>query len=67
MAAMNKLLADGSLADVTQEGDVIDVTVAPPAEVGTFSEEERSRQVRLAVFSCAYDVIVPSLTQGASL
>ena len=49
MAAMNKLLADGSLADVTKEGDVIDVTVAPPAEVGTFSEEERSRQVRLAL------------------
>lgn len=42
---MNKLLEDGSLANVVQEGDVIDVTVSPPGEVGSFSEEERSRQV----------------------
>ena len=34
--------ANGEAAAVTQ----IDVTVVPPAEVGTFSEEERSRQVR---------------------
>lgn len=44
--AMNKLREGGILAEVSAEGDVIDVTVAPPAEVGSFSEEERSRQVR---------------------
>jgi anthranilate synthase len=37
--AMNNLQATGTLSDV------IDVVVAPPAEVGSFSEEERSRQV----------------------
>ncbi len=45
MDAMNKLLASGVLSDISQEGDVIDIQVAPPADVGTFSEEERSRQV----------------------
>lgn len=45
MDAMNKLLARGILSDISQEGDVIDIQVAPPADVGTFSEEERSRQV----------------------
>lgn len=58
MGAMNKLLASGALSDVTQEGDVIDVQVVPPAEVGTFSEEERSRQVSdnfLVVLSCIPD------------
>ena len=45
MDAMNKLLASGILSDISQEGDVIDIQVAPPADVGTFSEEERSRQV----------------------
>lgn len=43
--AMNNLQASGTLSDVRKEGDVIDVVVAPPAEVGSFSEEERSRQV----------------------
>ena len=42
---MNKLLASGILSDISQEGDVIDIQVAPPADVGTFSEEDRSRQV----------------------
>jgi hypothetical protein len=45
--AMNKLLASGTVSEVVQAGDVIDVHVPPPAEVGSFSEEERSRQVRL--------------------
>lgn len=45
MDAMNKLLASGTLSDISREGDVIDIQVAPPADVGTFSEEERSRQV----------------------
>ena len=43
---MNNLLQDGILADVQAEGDVINVIVSPAAEVGSFSEEERSRQVR---------------------
>mmetsp|Transcript_33236 Transcript_33236/g.80402 ORF Transcript_33236/g.80402 Transcript_33236/m.80402 type:complete len:928 (+) Transcript_33236:119-2902(+) len=45
--AMGKLLDGGILSDVVHEGDVIDVRVAPPAEVGSFSEEERSRQPSL--------------------
>ena len=45
MDAMNKLLEDGTLSDISRDGDVIDVQVAPLADVGTFSEEERSRQV----------------------
>ena len=45
--AMNKMLASGTVSEVVQTGDVIDVHVPPPAEVGSFSEEERSRQVRL--------------------
>ncbi|KAL7545268.1 hypothetical protein ACHAWF_008618, partial [Thalassiosira exigua] len=45
--AMNGLRDDGTLADVVRDGDVVDVRVAPPAEVGTFSEEERSRQPSL--------------------
>jgi len=47
MDAMNKLLASGTLSDISREGDVIDIQVAPPADVGTFSEEERSRQPSL--------------------
>ncbi len=46
MEAMNKLLACGIVSEVVQTGDVIEVHVPPPAEVGSFSEEERSRQVR---------------------
>jgi hypothetical protein len=45
MDAMNELLASGTLSRVVQEGDVIDVRVQPPGEVGSFNEEERSRQV----------------------
>jgi hypothetical protein len=56
--AMESLKDDGTLAEVKlfQESTPangepasvvqIDVTVVPPPEVGTFSEEERSRQVR---------------------
>ena len=43
--AMNTLLDNGILANINIDGDVIDVTVSPPAEVGSFSEEERSKQV----------------------
>ena len=46
MDAMNKLLVTGTLSEVVQTGDVIDIHVPPPGEVGSFSEEERSRQVR---------------------
>lgn len=48
---MNKLLASGTLSDISREGDVIDIQVAPPADVGTFSEEERSRQVSYMLHS----------------
>lgn len=51
MDAMNKLLESGTLSDISREGDVIDVQVAPLADVGTFSEEERSRQVSYVVTS----------------
>ena len=47
---MNKLLESGTLSNVSQEGDVIDIEVAPPADVGTFSEEQRSRQVSNFLF-----------------
>ena len=42
-----------SSIDVTAEGEdmvQIDVTIVPPPPVGTFSEEERSRQVRACLF-----------------
>jgi hypothetical protein len=45
MDAMNGLLAKGTVSDVVLEGGVIDVKVPPPGEVGSFNEEERSRQV----------------------
>ena len=47
---MNKLLQDGILAEVQAEGDDINVIVSPAAEVGSFSEEERSKQVRQFVY-----------------
>ena len=59
--AMNNLLQDGILAEVQAEGDVINVIVSPAAEVGSFSEEERSRQVRRGVFfykMCIVDFIL---------
>lgn len=49
MDAMNKLLESGILSNISREGDVIDVQVSPLADVGTFSEEERSRQVSYLV------------------
>ena len=45
MDAMRKVVEKGTCTEVTQEGDIIHVTVAPPNEVGSFSEEDRSRQV----------------------
>ena len=45
MDTMRKVVEEGTCTEVTQEGDIIHVTVAPPNEVGSFSEEERSRQV----------------------
>lgn len=42
---MNSLLADNILEDVQISEGQVDVTVVPPSEVGSFSEEERSRQV----------------------
>lgn len=45
MDAMEKLNTEGLLSSVKIDGDVVHVKVAPPAEVGTFSEEERSKQV----------------------
>lgn len=60
MDAMEKLNSDGLLSSVKIEGDVISIKVAPPAEVGTFSEEERSKQVcllfmRCLIILCAHD------------
>lgn len=45
--SMEKLRADGILEQVTIHEGQVDVKVVPPAEVGTFSEEERSRQPSL--------------------
>jgi len=45
--AMNGLRSDGTLSKVTLEGDVIEVQVVPTSEVGSFSEEQRSRQPSL--------------------
>ncbi len=43
--SMNRLKDSGVLSKVSLDGDVIEVEVVPPSEVGSFSEEERSRQV----------------------
>ena len=43
--AMDKLLGDGILKSADRDGDVIEVEVAAAGEVGSFSEEDRSRQV----------------------
>ena len=48
--AMNKLLSDNILEDVQISDGQVDVKVVPPAEVGSFSEEERSRQVCKNIF-----------------
>jgi anthranilate synthase len=42
---MNNLLNDNILKDVQVSDGQIDVTVAPIGEIGSFSEEDRSRQV----------------------
>ena len=44
---MNNLLDAGTLSSVIKMGDVIDIRVPPPDEVGSFNEEERSRQPSL--------------------
>jgi len=44
---MNNLLDAGTLSSVIKMGDVIDIRVPPPGEVGSFNEEERSRQPSL--------------------
>lgn len=44
---MEELKADGVLENITISDDKIEVKVVPPAEVGTFSEEDRSRQPSL--------------------
>ena len=53
MDEMNKLLSSGTLSQLDWDGDVLNIQVVPPSEVGTFSEEERSRQVCVfSFFSC---------------
>lgn len=57
--AMEQLKEEGTLSDVdvVQEDSSmveIDVTVVPLPEVGSFSEEERSRQVSTSIFLCVY-------------
>ena len=53
LSSMNKLLEDGTLSNVNIDGDVISVEVSKAGEVGSFSEEERSRQVSyLCLFCC---------------
>ncbi|MGK3733740.1 MAG: anthranilate synthase [Bacillariaceae sp.] len=44
--AMKEMKQQNVLSDVNVGEEQIDVTVVPPSPVGTFSEEERSRQVR---------------------
>lgn len=46
VTTMEQLQTDGVLQSMTVSDDQVDVTIVPPAEVGTFSEEDRSRQVR---------------------
>jgi hypothetical protein len=58
LSEVNVIVEEGEGSNMVQ----IDVTIVPPPPVGTFSEEERSRQVRI-VISCVY--IVPSLLFGA--
>lgn len=45
--SMNSLLAENILEDVNISEGQVDVTVVPPGDVGSFSEEERSRQPSL--------------------
>lgn len=46
LESMNRLKDSGVLSKVSLDEDVIEVELVPPSEVGSFSEEERSRQVR---------------------
>jgi len=55
--AMNQLQNDGVLQSLDVGDDKIDVTIVPPAEVGTFSEEDRSRQVSFVVCSIVIIII----------
>ena len=45
--AMKGLEEEGVLESLDVSENGVDVKVAPPTEVGTFSEEDRSRQVRI--------------------
>ena len=45
--AMKELKEDGFLEHIEVNEDGVQVKVVPPTEVGTFSEEDRSRQVRM--------------------
>lgn len=51
--------ANGEAAPLVQ----VDVTVVPPPEVGTFSEEERSRQVRDRILHFLFQSIVQMTTK----
>ena len=52
--AMNKLHSEGTLSEVNvSESETfgkVDVKIVPPGEVGSFSEEERSRQVSFLIY-----------------
>jgi anthranilate synthase len=48
--AMKEMKQQNALSEVNVGDEQIDVTVVPPPPVGTFSEEERSRQVRVLLF-----------------
>lgn len=68
--AMRDMKQQDILSDVTvvaEESDVvqIDVTIVPPPPVGTFSEEERSRQVRFAL--CMACVFIMEATECVGL
>lgn len=45
--SMEQLKTDGILEDITVSDDKVEVKVVPPSEVGSFSEEDRSRQPSL--------------------
>ena len=48
--AMKEMKQQNELSEVNVGDEQIDVTVVPPPPVGTFSEEERSRQVCVLLF-----------------
>ena len=55
--SMNTLLTENILEDVKIGESQVDVTVVPPSEVGSFSEEDRSRQVR----TYKLEILIPTL------